>query len=338
MKNRKGTASRDARWRAILRIAAPAALHLAATHAIIAVPGALASDQGMASRPAAGITPCERAAIDLRKACVDEAWSDYYVALAYAKNLADEEERREAADEAREELREALAECSEQYEARLDLCEELDEFRYDPEIDPGDFTNEVTNPYFPLTPGVTQIYEKETDEGLERLIMTTLHETREIMGVECAIVQATEFLDGELVEDTLDYFAMQISTGSVWYFGENSLELEDGVIVSVSGSFIAGEEGAKPGIIMLGDPQVGQAHRQEFALAEAEDAGRVVAVGQTVSIGIGDFDDGLKTEDFSPLEPGNVECKFYAPGVGLIAEFDIESGELLELVETIVMP
>jgi len=106
------------------------------------------------------------------------------------------------------------------------------------------------------------------------------------------------------------------------------VELEDDVIVSVEGSFKGGVDGAKPGIIMLADPQVGDAYRQEVALTEAEDAGRVVELGVAVTVAAGLFGSCLRTQDFTPIEPGVLEDKYYAPGVGVVLEVDQEGGRL----------
>ena len=80
-------------------------------------------------------------------------------------------------------------------------------------------------------------------------------------------------------------------------------------------------------------PAVGDVYRQEFMPNVAEDVGRVVATGVTISVAYGTFHNCVKTMDGSPLEPGNFEYKYYAPGVGLVAEEDPANGEILELVQ-----
>lgn len=279
---------------------------------------------------------CNKTAKLLLNACKKEAFSDYFVALANARNLADGESRREAKMEAREELREALGECKDQKNARLDLCEELEEDIYDPFIDPAQFTLPGFNPLFPLVPGTILTYEKVTSEGTENVVVQVLTETKEILGVTCVIVQDTEFLDGEVVEDTFDYYAQHVD-GTVWYFGENSLEFEGDEVVSVAGSWKAGVDGAKPGPIMLANPMIGDVYRQEAFYSEAEDAARVVDLGLTVTVPFGTFSNCIQTQDFSPLEPDALENKFYAPGIGLILESDPEDlGADLELIDVMV--
>lgn len=275
---------------------------------------------------------CKETARRVWLACQREAQAEYWLKFATALNLPSGNERREALDDAKEEYYEAIQECREQQSARRDLCEELDESIYDPDIDPDNFSDPLENQYFPLVPGTTYTYEKETDEGTETVIVEVTDETRDILGVECIVVRDTESLDGEIIEDTRDYFAAD-NWGNVWYFGENTVEIEDGLVVNTSGAWIAGEDGAKPGIIMLAMPEVGDVYRQEWFLGEAEDAAMVLSLDEDVSVPYDDFEDCLQTADFTPIEPGNIEWKFYAPGVGLVLELDPESGAALELID-----
>ena len=134
---------------------------------------------------------------------------------------------------------------------------------YQPEIDPADFVDVINNPYFPITPGAKYIYEGETEDGLERIEVEILAETRDVMGVTTTVIRDTVYLDGELIEDTFDWYA-QDKEGNVWYFGEDSKEYENGAVVNTKGSWEAGVDGAQPGLIMPANPQVGQTYRQEY--------------------------------------------------------------------------
>ncbi len=206
---------------------------------------------------------------------------------------------------------------------------------YAPVINPADFVAVVDNPYWPLTPGTTYIFEGTTEEGLERIEVNVTHETREVMGVTCIVVRDRVWLDGELVEDTLDWYA-QDNDGNVWYFGEEVKNYEGGTLVDTAGSWEAGVDGALPGVVMWAEPAVGQIYRQEYYQGEAEDMGEVLRLGESVSVIYGAFDNVLVTREWTPLESGVAEEKYYAPGIGLVLEVVVEGGSgQIELVEII---
>lgn len=234
-------------------------------------------------------------------------------------------------------LRDALEECEEQFGARLDVCEELGQAPYDPPVDPENFTSTIDNPFLPLVPGTTRIYEAETEDGVEVIEVTVTGETREILGVTCVVVRDTVTLDDELIEDTWDWFAQDLA-GNVWYFGEHSREYEDGELVGLEGSWEAGVDGARPGIVMPAEPEVGDFYRQEYLIGEAEDVAGVVALDQTVTVPAGTFNGCAQTEDLTPIEPDVLEAKYYAPGVGVVLEVNLVDGERVELIEVITEP
>jgi hypothetical protein len=154
------------------------------------------------------------------------------------------------------------------------------------------------------------------------------------MGVTATVVRDTVTLDGELVEDTLDWYA-QDRLGNVWYFGEEVRNYRDGVLLDQAGSWEAGIDGALPGIIMYADPaaHIGQTYRQEYYPGQAEDMAEVLAVGVHVSVPAGDFEETLTTRDFTPLEPDLQEEKVYARGIGLVSAVNLTSGETERLLE-----
>jgi len=201
---------------------------------------------------------------------------------------------------------------------------------YAPEFDPADFVAVVDNPYLPFVPGSRWSYEETNGDGeTEHIEVVVLDETRQIAGITATVVRDTVTLDGVLVEDTHDWFA-QDTEGNVWYLGEDVDNYdEQGELVDHEGSFEHGVDGAFGGIVMLADPQVGDAYRQEFYPGEAEDLGEVIRTGETVSVPFGAFEDVLVTRDWNPLEPEVVEEKWYAPGVGLVYETKVqgETGE-----------
>ena len=196
---------------------------------------------------------------------------------------------------------------------------------YNPLIDPADFVAAVTNPSLPLAPGTRFVYEGESDGEAETVTVIVAETTRSILGVACTEVRDTVEVDGELVEDTLDWYA-QDEDGNVWYFGEDVKNYENGVLVSTDGSWLAGRDGAKPGIIMQAHPQVGQTYRQEYFPGEAEDMARVLQLDGSASVPYGDFEDCLVTEEWTPLEPGHVEHKYYARDVGFVYGETVQGG------------
>jgi hypothetical protein len=193
---------------------------------------------------------------------------------------------------------------------------------YAPRIDPSEFTTTIDNEYFPLKAGTTFIYQG----GAERSEMSVTSETKKVMGVECVVVDHKEWEGEKLIEKTYDWFA-QDKEGNVWYFGEDTKEYKNGEVVSTKGSWEAGVDGAKPGIIMQAHPKVGQTYRQEYYKGEAEDMAKVLRLNDSVAVPYGSFDHVLVTKEWTPLEPSYHEHKYYARGVGHVY------GGGLELVE-----
>jgi hypothetical protein len=196
---------------------------------------------------------------------------------------------------------------------------------YEPVIDPADFTTLVNNPYLSFAPGTTFIYEGVSEDGPERNEVNVTNQTRVIIGVTCIEIWDRVWLNGSLVEETYDWYA-QDNDGNVWYFGEDSKELENGVVVSTEGSWEAGVEGAKPGIVMEAHPVVGDRYRQEYYKGEAEDMAKVVNVNVSVVVPFGSYADCLQTNEWTPLEKGYSEDKYFALGIGMVQELVVEGG------------
>lgn len=203
-----------------------------------------------------------------------------------------------------------------------------------PEVVPSQFVPTITNRYFPLEPGTTFVYEgRNGDDELERVEFEVTSETKKILGVTCVVVHDRAFVDGELEEDTFDWFA-QHENGDIWYFGEDTKEIDNGRVVSTEGSWQAGVDGARAGILIQGTPVVGASYHQEYYKGEAEDMASVVRTDVSVAVRQGAYVDCLQTREWTPLEPGVAEYKYYAPGVGLIKEEMAQGGTGgLELVE-----
>jgi len=201
-----------------------------------------------------------------------------------------------------------------------------------PKFDPCNFGNQIIdNPYFTLTPGTTFTYQTKTEDGTERDMVIVTNETKEILGITTIVVWDRVWLDEDLTEETFDWHA-QDKQGNVWYMGEDSKEYENGKVVSTEGSWEAGVDGAKPGIIMEANPQVGDSYRQEYYPGHAEDAAKVVSLNETVKVPFGTFTNCLQTRDISLLEPMQDEDKYYCTSIGGVTlEVAIDSGERTEL-------
>lgn len=210
----------------------------------------------------------------------------------------------------------------------------LGEKAYNPIITPANFVDVIDNPFLPLKPGTTFIYEGISEKGNEHTVVKVTHKTKKILGVTCIEVKDTVSVGGVVVEDTLDWYA-QDKDGNVWYFGENSREFEDGLVVSLGGSWIGGVDGAKPRIIMKAHPHVGNVYRQEFSLGVAEDMAAVLSLNESVPVPYDSFTNCLKTREFTALEPDLKENKYYAPGVGNIRTVDVATGDHVDLIDII---
>lgn len=191
--------------------------------------------------------------------------------------------------------------------------------------DPGGFVAGIDNPYLAFALGRVFHYQSQTAEGVETNTVEVTNRTRLILGIPATVVHDQAYLDGALVEDTFDWYA-QDTLGNVWYLGEDSRQIENGVVVGTEGSWEAGVNGASAGLIMLAQPKVGTQYQQEFAAGVAEDMARVLSLSATADVAYGAFTGCLKTEEWTPLEPGAREAKFYCPGVGLVLELEAKGG------------
>ncbi|MEJ7732790.1 MAG: hypothetical protein WKG00_26755 [Polyangiaceae bacterium] len=204
---------------------------------------------------------------------------------------------------------------------------------YDPTIDPASFVETVDNPLYPLVPGTELTY---TAPDGETVVVTVTSDTKLILGVTCTVVHDQATIAGEVIEDTFDWFA-QDQDGAVWYMGEDTKEYSGGRVVSTAGSWEAGVDGAKPGLVIPATPTVGMKYRQEYYACEAEDYGEIVELAASATVPAGMYNGCLKTQDTTPLEPDVLEEKYYCPGVGLVLSVDVASGDREEL-STITTP
>ena len=187
-----------------------------------------------------------------------------------------------------------------------------------------DFVRRVDNPYFPLRPGSLYRY-RGVKEG-ERMvdIVRVAHGTKRILGVRTTVVHDTALVHGRPVEETFDYYA-QDRHGNVWYFGEDTMELNSqGKVISREGSFRAGRNGARAGLFFPGQPRVGMSARQEFFKGHAEDHFKILDLHAAVSVPYVTTDRALRTGEWTPLEPGVVDNKYYLRGVGTVREVAVK--------------
>lgn len=270
---------------------------------------------------------CAQTTSALSTACHRQASSDRALAQGVCANIGNGSSRERCLADAAEAFDEANDDCDDQAAARSRLCRALGPGAYDPAIRPADFTTTINNPYYPLRPGTVFTYRGKDSVTTVKVLRRTVR----IAGVTCVVVRDTVTVDGKIEEDTLDYFA-QDRVGNVWYFGEDTAEYVDGFPVDTGGSFRAGIDGAKPGIVMPAAPKVGVTYRQEFDLGDAEDVARVDGRGVSVTVPFGSFSDTVRTLDTTPLEPDAREHKFYARGVGNVLVVNLKTGEREVLV------
>jgi hypothetical protein len=207
---------------------------------------------------------------------------------------------------------------------------------YRPFVDPAGFGPHVDNPWFPLPPGVTYVYEGY-DSGHSSIdVFAPSRGTRVIDGVRTRVVHDRVYTDGVLSERTSDYYA-QDRCGNVWYFGEDTAELDNrGRVTGREGTWHAGRHGAQPGVFMQAHPQLHRRFRQEWAPPSAEDQFSVISRGLPVTVPYGQFRHALRTRETTAVEPGVVDRKVYVRGIGEVVERSVRGGrDRLVLVDVL---
>lgn len=295
---------------------------------------------------------CERTAAKMFSACGSDSRDNYHQAIANCLNLGSRSEQRDCRTAARTARTAERSICIDQRYARWNACDVLGEDRYDVEpllnssitfVSPDEVPSLYPpNPYVSVVSGHTHVL-RSGDDGEEFVVVHVTGDTREILGVACRVVvdivvEETEengVVEYEAVEVTDDWFA-QDTIGDIYYCGEIARNFEDGVLRDLDGSFEAGRESAKAGPLIRAFPAVGDAHRQEYSLGEAEDIVQYVDLAAAPSaIEGGDNpafpcnpDRCLKTFDFAPLAPESTEYKYYLPGIGFVLAVAMENGVL----------
>ncbi len=288
---------------------------------------------------------CASTAHIQRLACEFDLRDSFYTSRATCLDSANPDDA--CFEAAGDEYDEALQECGDVLGARLALCASLDDSTHDPAfgmdfaanfVDPLAIGVTVTpNPWFPLVVGNRWLYEGD-GESIEVVVTG---DTKLIDGVTCIVVIDTAIEDEVVVEITNDWYAQDVD-GNVWYCGEIAENFEefDGdettgpELVDIDGSWKAGRDGAEAGILLPFSPQLGDVFRQEYAQTDAEDVIEILALDASeTSPAASCSENCLMTRDFTPLEPGAEENKFYAPGVGLIVEVKPGTDERVQLAE-----
>jgi hypothetical protein len=198
---------------------------------------------------------------------------------------------------------------------------------------PAKFSPRVDNPWFPLRPGTTYVYRGVKDGQPARDVVTVTRRVKTIQGAPCVVVRDLAYLSGKLRERTTDWYT-QDAKGNVWYFGEDTAELDTkGRVKTREGSWQSGRDGAKAGIFMFANPRVGRSARQEYYKGHAEDWFRVLSLHARVKVPYTSSQNALLTKEWSGIEAGVIDHKFYVRGIGNVREQQVKGGtEHFELV------
>jgi len=200
------------------------------------------------------------------------------------------------------------------------------------------FSAHVDNAWFPLRPGTTYVYRGMKDGSPARDVVLVTHRTKRVGGVRCRVVHDRLYLRGRLAERTADYYA-QDARGTVWYFGEDTAELgRRGRVITTEGTWHTGVDGARAGVFMPAHPRVGERHRQEFLRGHAEDHFEVVSLDAHVAVPFDTFEHALRTREWTPLEPGVVDAKYYVRGIGEVSEQTVRGGREAARLVRVVRP
>ena len=175
------------------------------------------------------------------------------------------------------------------------------------------------NPYFILEPGFQIVLEG----GNGKLVITVLDETKTVDRVTTRVIEEKEWNNGELVEVSRNFFAMCERTKDVFYFGEEVDMYSGGKLASHTGAWLAGENGARAGLIMPGQPRVGIKYYQEIAPGAAMDRAEIISLDDRVETPAGTFSNCMKTKEGTALNPAEQEFKIYALGIGLIQDANL---------------
>ncbi len=207
------------------------------------------------------------------------------------------------------------------------------------------FQTQGENRYFILKPGRelhfdnSRCVERDQCEELEVLVITVLHETYDVTlkidgvwtTIRTRVVEERETVDGQLVEESRNFFAECAGTEDMYYFGEKvNIYHADGSVTH-EGEWEAGKNGARPGMIFPGGAYLlGARYFQEVAPPVALDRAEHVGMGLEIDVPAGSFDDCVEVAETTPLNRRELSIKMYCPDTGLVIDGD---AELVSVVE-----
>jgi hypothetical protein len=202
-----------------------------------------------------------------------------------------------------------------------------------PQPSPDDWAPEITNPWLPFVPGTTLTYTgmKDGQPTVDTYVVTARKKV--VNGAPATVVLNTLRTGKHEIEGTEDWYA-QDKQGNVWYLGEATQTFDkNGRVLSTTGSWQAGVNGAEAGLFMPAEPNVGGAHYQEYYRGHAEDAYKIISVNGTITVPYGTYKNAVVTQEMTALEPNIISQKYYIKGIGQVYENDIKgSTEYAKLV------
>jgi len=192
-----------------------------------------------------------------------------------------------------------------------------DGFRNTFTVDKTKLASTGVNPFFDLTPGTLHTYR----DGKVTLAIRVLDETRVVDGVKTRIIEEREEVDGKPKEISRNFFAIDPANNDVSYFGEEVDEFDGAGKVSHPGVWLSGVKGAHFGLMIPGNPKVGDRFYQEIAPGVAMDRFEIVGMDDTIETPAGKFEHCIHARETTPIEK-DTGHKWYVRGVGLVKDGD----------------
>ncbi len=215
-------------------------------------------------------------------------------------------------------------------------AEEVTEKDFDAGNFPG--TAKVDNRWYPLIPGAQYVLEGSANRGEGRLphqeVFTVTDLVKVINGVATIVLWDVATEDGELQRSEL-VFQAQDNDGNVWLLGKYPEEYEAGRFKAAESTWVAGLDGAKPGVLMRANPRTGtSSYLQGFAPSiEFEYRAKVSKSGLRTCVPVQCYDDVLLIDEWNPLKPeSGRQLNYYASGVGNVRVGAVGGPETEELV------